>query len=99
MVNHFKNLIQEAARDALNAEEAARTALEALLEAERQQESRNFFQDQSIFDDNFGGNNFGGNGFGRNFGVNVFGQGDNNIFGQGGNNIFWGRGIRGLSNL
>ena len=55
--------------------------------------NKGWFRDQSIFDDNFGGNNFGGNNFrgnnfGRNFGVNVFGQGDNNIFGQGGNNIF-----------
>ena len=78
----FLFLLQEAARDALNAEEAARTALEASLDAERQQESRNFFQDLSVFDDNFGGNNFGGN-----FGGNVFGR-------RGGrNNIFGGRGL------
>ena len=72
-------LLQEAAQDALNAEEQVRTALEALLDAERQQESRNFFQDQSIFDDNFEGSNFRSN-----FGGNAFGRG-------GRNNIFWGR--------
>ena len=58
LVDNIFILLQETARDALIAEEQARTAQEASLNAEKQQESRNFFRDQPIFDDNFEGNNF-----------------------------------------
>ena len=79
MVDKFHILLQEFARDALNAEEQARTTLEASLDAERQRKTRNFFQDPSIFDYNFGGNIFRSN-----IGGNAFGPG-------GQDNIFWGR--------